>query len=123
MYEIDDKIIITKSEYEEYLKKAHVIYSQRWNTESINMRLRFPYYIPTIEDIERHRDMPIADILPYYIYLMARDQSGNYLVEPDDEILAETREYLKRIYEHRIIVVDSANAEKKLIKRIKERTS
>ena len=87
------------------------------------MRLRFPYYIPTLEDIERHRDMPIVDILPYYIYLMARDQSGSYLVEPDDEILAETREYLKRIYEHRIIVVDSANEEKKLIKRIKERTS
>jgi len=120
MYEIDDKIIITQKEYDEYLEKAKVIYRQRMNTQTINMRIRFPYYIPTCEDVEKHADIPIKDILPYYIYITAMDEKGDYLVESDDDILNETREYMKKLYDPRIIVVNNTSEEKKLIKRIKK---
>lgn len=121
MYEINDIIILTLKEYEEYERKARIICSQRENRESINMRLRFPYYIPTPEDVEKHKKIPLSDIIPYYIYLMVKDENDVFLVEPDDELLNETRDYMRMIYEPRIFIVNSTSEEKALIKKIKRK--
>lgn len=121
MHEVGNVIILTQKEYDEYVYKAKVICSQRENRETINMRLRFPYYIPTPDEVEKHKDLPMSVLLPYYIYLTVKDDKNRYIVEPDDEILNETREYMRLLYESRIYVVDNTSEEKKLIKMIKQR--
>ncbi len=115
MNEIGNTVIITKSEYRTLEEKARMIIDQRNNTQSLNMRLRFPYFIPDEYDIESHRDLPISELLPYYIYIMVKDEAGNYLVEPHDDTLNSTREYMKRVYENRIIIVENAIEEQELI--------
>lgn len=118
MNEIGKAIIITKNEYKLLEDKAKLVVKQRYNTKSLNMRLRFPYYIPEESDVENHRELPISEILPYYTYLMTMDDNGNYIVEPDDETLNKTREYMRRVYEERIIIVENAIAEQELIDNI-----
>lgn len=115
MKEIGNAVVITKSEYRALEEKARLIVRQRSDTQSLNMRLRFPYFIPDEFDIENHRELPISEVLPYYIYLMVQDENGNYLVEPDDKTLNNTRDYMRRVYEDRIIVVENAIEEQELI--------
>ena len=117
MHEINNFIILTQQEYDKYEEKARTIIKQRDDRKTLNMQLRFPYYIPEVEDVEKHLDLPIKDVLPYYIYLTMLDDDGKYMVEPDDEILNETRDYMKQIYEPRICIVENEKEERKLVEK------
>lgn len=122
MQEINNIVILTEAEHQELEEKARKIIEERNNTKTLNMRLRFPYYAVCPEDVEQHKDIPLSDILPYYIYLTIMDDKGEYLVEPDDKLFNETREYMDEIYGSRIVVVETAEEEEDLVNRIREQS-
>ena len=99
MHEIGDYIIITRKEYEEYEERARIIKKQK-SSKVLNMRLRFPYYIPEPEEVLEHMNIPLKQILPYYIYITTMDDNGDYLIEPDNKTLNETRETLMENYQY-----------------------
>ena len=76
MHEINNFIILTQQEYDKYEEKARTIIKQRDDRKTLNMQLRFPYYIPEVEDVKKHLDLPIKDVLPYYLYLTMLDDDG-----------------------------------------------
>lgn len=117
MKEIGNILIITRQEYEDYEKKARIIQAQK-DSRTLNMRLRFPYYIPYVEDVAAHQYIPLSQIVPYYIYLTTLDENGEYLVEPDNEELNETRKYMSELYESRIYVVEDKEEEKQFADKI-----
>lgn len=120
MYEIGKIIILTQQEYDEIEEKARRVIDERNNTKKLNMRLRFPYYAVSPEDVETHQDLPMSDVLPYYVYLTCQDENGEYLVEPGDELFEETRDYMKEIYDSRILVAENEEEEQRLIDRIEQ---
>lgn len=117
MQEVGDYIIITRREYEEYEEKARIIQRQKQSKE-LNMRLRFPYYIPEPEEVLSHMDIPLKKILPYYIYLTTMDDNGDYLIEPDNKTLNETRETLMENYQAFIYIVEDEDEMYALIKKL-----
>ena len=117
MEQVGKILLITKKEYEEYEKKAKIVNSQR-DSQKLNMSLRMPYYIPTINDFESNPDISITDLLPYYVYLMTKTEDGKYLIEPDNPVLQETREYLIKEISPRILIVENKNALNNLLDKI-----
>ena len=119
MYEIGNILIVTQKEYDEYEKKAKQIQDQRESHE-LNMKLRFPYYIPTAEEVESHKNVSVADLFPYFVYLTTTDDNGKYLVEPDNEELNNTRIVLNKEYRSRIFVMDNEEEAKRLVEILKK---
>ena len=117
MHEIGDYIIITRKEYEEYEERARIIQKQK-SSKVLNMRLRFPYYIPEPEEVLEHMNIPLKQILPYYIYLTTMDDNGDYLIEPDNKTLNETRETLMENYQAFIYIVEDEDEMYALIKKL-----
>lgn len=117
MHEIGDYIIITRKEYEEYEERARIIKKQK-SSKVLNMRLRFPYYIPEPEEVLEHMNIPLKQILPYYIYLTTMDDNGDYLIEPDNKTLNETRETLMENYQAFIYIVEDEDEMYALIKKL-----
>ena len=117
MFEVGDYIIITRKEYEEYEERARIIQKQK-SSKVLNMRLRFPYYIPEPEEVLEHMNIPLKQILPYYIYLTTMDDNGDYLIEPDNKTLNETRETLMENYQAFIYIVEDEDEMYALIKKL-----
>ena len=99
-------VIITKEEKEELRSKAREIYNYR-DSEQINLRERLPYYIPTYRDFTMS-GIPLVEKLPYYYFIMEKNENGEYMFENDNEVLNYDRSRLEYYYSPYIIVVESS---------------
>ena len=117
MHELGNILIITEKEYEKYKQRARAVYNQR-ESHTLNMKLRFPYFIPTLEDIKKHKDISISDIFPYYVYLTVTDEDDNYVFEPDNMELNASRSLMYSIFKPRIFVVNSNEEERIMVEKL-----
>lgn len=105
MISVSDKVVVTRKEFEALEKKADDVYDYN-DSMTMDVRKRMPYYKPTVKDFMKH-NLPVADVLPYYIYLTRKDKDGEYRFEPDDAALNKTRSALYNLYNDRIIIVET----------------
>ena len=117
MIEILDKVILTKKEMSILEKKADEIHDYR-NSKVMDIRMRLPYYKPTVGDFMSH-DLPLAEILPYYVYLMRKDDNNEYRFAPHDKYMNLARAQLFNIYDNRILIVKNKESAEKLASELK----